>query len=166
MGDSLCAATRQQWHMRLAGTQWFDAGGVCYPGLSTEVGPAQMRMAPRDSTVIVSLGTNDLVAERINQFGGYVAATLAAAEGRNVIWVMPGVNHTSPRYRLEGSAIEVLRREAALHPNVRLLDWDLEYNRYPREQAPDGVHSTERGYGVRVAYIMAALNRTAPTSAP
>jgi hypothetical protein len=166
MGDSLCAAARQQWQARLAGTQWLDAGEVCYPGLSTEVGPAQMSMAPRDSTVIVSLGTNDLVAERIREFRGHVAATLAAAAGRNVIWVMPGVNHTSSRYRLEGSAIEVLRREAARYPNVRLLDWDREYNRYPREQLPDGVHSTERGYGIRVAYIMQALNRTAPTSVP
>jgi hypothetical protein len=164
LGDSLCVLStfQSQWTAELRAHHWLDAGGVCWGGVSTSTGPALIHNAPSDATIVISLGTNDLYPWQINHFRSYVEATLDAAPGHNVLWIMPGINHRSPLYRFEGTEIAVLRGERSRYPSLRLLQWDHEYNRYPHEQTRDGVHSTTRGFGIRAAYIIEALDRILP----
>lgn len=164
MGDSLCATApfRREWKADLARGHWFDAGHVCFGGLSTQAGPGQMRLAPANATVVVSLGTNDAVPNLFRRFRSFADTTLAAAQGRNVIWVLPGVSHRNFRYRYEPTVLHVLEQELAKYPNLRILDWDGEYNRHPHDQLSDGVHATDAGYAMRARYIVASLDHTVP----
>lgn len=154
VGDSLGVGTEPFLPRLLRGRQVSQQVTV---SRSTSNGLALLRerAGSLPPIIVVSLGTNDGPAPA--PFRALVERVLATASPRRcVVWatiVRPG--------RMGGyswSALnQVLARAAARHPNLRLVQWATLVNAHPRWLAPDGVHTTVRGYRARAAAIAAAV---------
>ena len=154
VGDSLGVGTEPFLPWLLRGRQVWQQVTV---SRSTSNGLALLRERARSlpPIIVVSLGTNDGPAPA--PFRALVERVLATAGPRRcVVWptiVRPG--------RIGGyswSALnQVLARAAARHPNLRLVHWATLANAHPSWLAPDGVHTTVRGYRARAAAIAAAV---------
>lgn len=117
-------------------------------GRRTQEGIDELRSLGRDvgQVLVVSLGTNDFDGDS-TAFRGQVEEVVARAGPRRcVIWTTIWLGGPHPFN-------DVLRSSAALHTNLRLLDWAAMVEQEPELLASDGVHATPDGYARRAEEI-------------
>ena len=123
--------------------------------LSQGIATISARAATMPDHVVVSLGTND-DPRNVASFRRGIRTVLAAVgSGRCVVW--PNI----VRPRTLGTSYDgynrALRAEAALHRNLRVIDWVAVVRAHPRWLRSDGVHLTAEGYSARAAAMAQAL---------
>jgi lysophospholipase L1-like esterase len=154
LGDSLSVGAAPHLQTRLSNyriTRVHDVGLHAYDAASI----VAARRGSLPPVLVVSAGTND-DPRIVSTFWRSVARIVAlAGPERCVVWptiVRPpavgasyaGLNHA-------------LRRVAARHANLVLVDWVGMVRRHPRWLSPDGVHVSPAGYRARGAAIARAV---------
>jgi lysophospholipase L1-like esterase len=152
VGDSLSVGAGPYLHSRLRGyriEEIHDVGLHAYDAARIVSGTH-----PLPSVVVVSAGTND-DPRIVSTFIHSVATIVTAARGRCVVWPTivrpPAVGATYAGINL------ALKRTAARHPNLVLVDWVQMVREHPWWLASDGVHVSVVGYRARAAAIAAAI---------
>lgn len=153
VGDSLSVGARPYLRSRLNGyriEEVYDVGLHAYDAARIVSGTH-----PLPSVLVVSAGTND-DPRIVSTFIRSVAAiVIAAGGGRCVVWPTivrpPAVGATYAGINL------ALRRAAARHHNLVLIDWVHMVREHPWWLASDGVHVSVAGYRARAAAIAAAI---------
>jgi lysophospholipase L1-like esterase len=159
VGDSLSVGTAPYLAALLRGyhiDSVHDVGLHAYDA-SAVVGRSRRTLPP---VVLVSAGSND-DPRIVSTFVHAVTSILdAAGPERCVVWPTivrpPAVGSTYDGFN------RALRRAAARHPNLVLVDWVGMVRRHPRWLAPDGVHAGALGYRARAAAIATAVATTCP----
>jgi lysophospholipase L1-like esterase len=121
-------------------------------GRSTAIGLERLRAATLAPYVVISLGTNDPVAE-VDAFRAAVAEALQiAGPTRCVIW---------PTIHRDGNAYDpfndVLRAASRRNRNLRLIEWAHMIDKHPDWLAYDGIHGSPDGYAARAEAVVAAM---------
>jgi lysophospholipase L1-like esterase len=156
VGDSLSVGTAPFLPKLLHGRRVTQSATV---SRSVSAGLALLR-ARRSSlppVIVFALGTND--SPYPSRFGELVEEVLrVATPKRCVVWptiLRPGSAGGHSWSELN----QVLTRDAATHPNLRLVQWVRLARAHPSWLGHDGVHVTVRGYRARAAAI-ATIVRT------
>jgi soluble lytic murein transglycosylase-like protein len=115
------------------------------------------------STVLVSLGTNDLGNDNPAKFGADVEGLLAANPSANFVWY----NFSAPKFAsAAGSYNAELARIAAANPRLVVADMAAAVTANPGLQAADGVHLVPSAYNERARIGAAAVSGASGGSAP
>lgn len=156
LGDSLSVGAAPYLRARLRGydvTQLHDVGLHAYEA-STIV---EARRASLPRVLVVSAGTND-DPRGVPTFRDAVTRVLATAgSGRCVVW--PSIVRPPAVGAGYDGFNRVLRRAAARHRNLVLVDWVGMVREHPSWLSADGVHVSVAGYRARAAAIAAAVKR-------
>jgi lysophospholipase L1-like esterase len=154
LGDSLSVGTGPYLRARLRGyrvAQVYDTGLHAYDAAAIV---ARVRTT-LPAVLVVSAGTNDdprIVATFIRAISGIVQAV---GSQRCVVWPTivrpPAVGATYDGFN------RALRRAAARHSNLVLVDWTGMVRRNPEWLSDDGVHVSVAGYRARAAAIARAI---------
>jgi hypothetical protein len=153
IGDSLSVGAAPYLRSRLRGYRFeevHDVGLHAYDAARIVSGTH-----PLPSVLVVSAGTNDdprIVATFIRSVASIVTT---AGVGRCVVWPTivrpPAVGATYAGINL------ALKRAAARHHNLVLVDWVHLVREHPWWLASDGVHVSVPGYRARAAAIATAI---------
>jgi lysophospholipase L1-like esterase len=151
VGDSLNLGTEPALQEALP--RWtFHVDDVV--GRATATGLERLRAAGESLApyVVVSLGTNDPVAE-VDAFRMAIAEALRiAGPNRCVVWAT---------IHRDGNAYDsfngVLRAAAKRNRNVRLVEWAEMIDKHPEWLASDGIHGNPDGYVARAEAVVAAM---------
>jgi lysophospholipase L1-like esterase len=154
LGDSLSVGTAPYLRARLRGyrvARLHDTGLHAYDAAAIVAGTR----ASLPKVLVVSAGTNDdprIVSTFARAISGIVEA---AGRKRCVVWPTivrpPAVGATYEGFN------RTLRRAAARHANLVLVDWVGMVRRHPRWLSDDGVHVSVAGYRARAAAIASAI---------
>lgn len=154
LGDSLSLGTGPYLRARLRGyriDRLYDVGLHAYDAASI-VARSRSSLPP---VLVVSAGTNDdprIVSTFIRAVSQVIGV---AGPERCVVWPTivrpPAVGATYDKLN------QALRRAAARHPNLVLVDWVGMVHRHRWWLSDDGVHVTVAGYRARAATIAAAV---------
>jgi lysophospholipase L1-like esterase len=155
LGDSLSVGTAPYLRTRLRGyrvARLYDTGLHAYDAAAI-VARARTTLP---AVLVVSAGTNDdprIVSTFVRAISGIVEA---AGSERCVVWPTivrpPAVGATYAGFN------RALRRAAARHSNLVLVDWVGMVRRHPEWLSDDGVHVGVAGYRARAAAIAAAVS--------
>jgi lysophospholipase L1-like esterase len=112
-------------------------------------------VAPLPGVLIVSAGTND-DPRLVSRFAEDVEHVVASAGGRRcVVWPNivrpPAVGSSYAGYN------RVLRRAAARHETLEIVDWASLIRKHPGWLGADGVHVSATGYRARASAIAEAV---------
>jgi hypothetical protein len=153
VGDSLAYGTVPYLRQLLPGWRLTQTVSI---GLHTAQGADLVRARSRNlpDVVVVSLGTND-DPRLVSRFGEEVRAVVdAAGPSRCVVWPTivrpPAVGASYNGYNV------TLRRVAAGHDNLLVVDWVGMVGRHPEWLGRDGIHVKPAGYRARAAAIARA----------
>lgn len=160
VGDSTILGAQAQVQETFGGSGWevvFDAAVSRSTLAGAEVVAA--RAAELTDTLVVGLGANDsgnpaLFRQRIDAVMG------AAGPGPRVLWLT--IPEVRPYY---GPANQVLRDAAAVHPNLRVVDWHTVAPQ-PGMTASDGLHLTPTGARAMALVLLAAASAVAEPVPP
>lgn len=147
IGDSVLEGTFG--HIPAALPEW-DVTVDAHMNRSTADGPAVLQSHGVDfDVVVVQLGTNDagtpsIYEPRVN------AMMDALAPVPRVLWLT--IHEARPYY---AQANEIIRRLAATHRNVQVVDWNAAQK--PGDTYDDGLHLTSQGASSISALIAAAV---------
>lgn len=110
--------------------------------------------------IVVELGANDGGTEGV--FRPRVQRLLDTVSGvPHVVFLT--IHEARPYYR---TANNVIRQEAAAHPNVTVADWNAEASAHPEALAPDGIHLTSPNVGLLAGFVATHVRQAAGTLPP
>jgi lysophospholipase L1-like esterase len=158
VGDSLTVGARpwlardlRRRHVRLVGVNARIGRGVD-DGLAV----LRKRASSLPPTVMVALGTNDLLASR-RQVEEWVRTARQLVGDRRLIWVNLRCNATRSkflaRYRVINDALE----SAARRYDVEIADWDAWAGARRVRTQQDGVHYSPAAYRLRSSFYAKAV---------
>jgi hypothetical protein len=154
VGDSILHACGEQF-----GVGWRSLGYVAVPGATTQTIRDRMSGKPvpaehrpfqtepsqaeemtwfRDAgALVVSLGVNDSKELTPLRFASNVQWFLEQSRGRPLVWVNA---HDATDPERVAQVNDVLDTATALHPNLKVLDWQGFATAFPQHTRGDGVH--------------------------
>ncbi len=155
IGDSVMYhATRA---LRTAGVD-VDAVGARSANGSIDVLARGLRSKQREVVIFQGIGYQFLTT------ADFTRLVEAAADVKHLIVLTRQFPPRNPWIRLEHEGNEMLRREAAKHGNVTLIDWNAITDGREDEFTTDGTHLTEIGIELYVEMIVEAI-RAGPADA-
>ncbi|MCE0459768.1 acyltransferase family protein [Curtobacterium flaccumfaciens] len=145
IGDSVMLASACGLQHKLPGTT-IDAVEGRQLVSAPELVRRHLRSAPSTPTIILGLGVNGVGGTRD------LDAVIRAIGRRRLVLV-----DVSAPVAWEAEVNVAIKREAVLHPNVRIADWQSVVAGHPDLVASDGIHPGEAGGERYAAAVVAAL---------
>ena len=151
IGDSLNLGTEESLREKLSGWTFVIDDVV---GRQTAIGIDRLEAAGSSLApyVVVSLGTNDPASAVASFRAGVRRAVGLVGPRRCLVWAT--IHRDGGAYAAFNA---VLRAEAKLNRNVRVVEWAAMIDVHPEWLAPDGIHGTPDGYRARAAADVEAM---------
>ena len=143
VGDSITVLSQEELSRELVGAD-LEIDAVL--GLSFATGAAAIQHAAerRDTTVIVALGTNNLVDGWDQRDADEVVFVLGLVDAKHTLWVIPSND--------DGHLLEAVQAAG-----IRAIRWDQHVR--PEWLQPDGVHPNQAGQAALAELVASAMDR-------
>jgi hypothetical protein len=159
VGDSLTEGVRTRLPP-LAASYGFDVKIDAKQGRDVAAGLAPLtKLEPDRDLVVVALGTNDARADLTVEAAQTRIEQMLAVVGAKtpVLWVNIYRSDTKDASMAARRFDLALDAEAAVRPNLTVLDWSSYIQDRKRLMGADGIHLTSAGYDDRAAWLARAI---------
>jgi len=159
VGDSLTEGVRTRLPP-LAAKYGFDVKIDAQQGRDIEAGVAPLtKLKPNRDLVVVALGTNDARASlTVPTAQARIEQMLAVIGDKTpVLWVNIYRSDTKDASAAARRFDLALEAEAAIRPNLTVLDWSSYIEGRKSLMGKDGIHLTSAGYDDRAAWLARAI---------